>query len=125
MTRRAYLYFALTFLFGIVVGSAGTYYYAWHHGLWHRRPSKERVISHLKRELNLSDTQVQQLNQIMDEAGQKHRQLQGQIDPQFRALHDETNGKIRTLLNPDQLTKFNELVRQSEERRRRAAPPPP
>ena len=125
MTRRAYLYFALTFVFGIVVGGASTYYYAWHHGLWHRRPSKERVVSHLKSELSLSDSQLQQLNQIMDEAEQKHRQLQRQVAPQFQALHDETNGKIRALLNPDQLPKFNELVRQAEERHRRAVPPPP
>lgn len=123
MTRRAYLYFALTFILGVVVGGAGTYYYAWHHGLWHRRYSKERVISHLKSELNLSDSQVQQLSQIMDDAGQRHRQLQQQINPQFQALHEDTNGKIRAILNPEQLTRFNTLVREAEERRRRLAPP--
>jgi len=123
MTRRAYLYFTLTFLLGIVVGGAGTYYYAWHNGLWHRRFSKERVVSHLKSELRLSDSQVQQLGQIMDEADQKHRQLQQQVNPQFQALHDETNDKIRTILTPDQLTRFNELVREAEERRKRVGPP--
>lgn len=123
MTRRAYLYFTFTFILGVVVGGAGTYYYAWHNGLWHRRYSKERVISHLKSELTLSDSQVQQLGQIMDEAGQKHRQLQQQINPQFQALHEETNGKIRAILTPGQLTKFNELVHQAEERRRRLASP--
>jgi Spy/CpxP family protein refolding chaperone len=118
MTRRAYIYFALTFLLGVIVGGVGVFYYTWHTGHWHRGFSRERVVRHLKRELNLTDAQVQQLNQIMDDAGAKHRQLQQQVEPQFQALHEETQNRIRQILNPDQLQKFNEIVRQREERAR-------
>ncbi len=119
MTRRAYIYFALTFLLGIVVGGAGVFYYVWHTGGWRRPPSKERVVRHLKHELNLSDAQVQQLGQIMDDSGRKHEQLRQQLEPQFQALHNETRDRIRQILNPDQLQKFNELVRQHEARARK------
>jgi Spy/CpxP family protein refolding chaperone len=123
MTRRAYLYFALTFLLGVIVGGVGVFYYTWHTGHWHRGFSRERVVRHLKRELNLTDAQVQQLNQIMDDAGAKHRQLQQQVEPQFQALHEETQNRIRQILNPDQLQKFNEIVRQREERARQHTGP--
>ena len=106
MTRRAYLYFTLTFLFGVVVGGAGTYYYAWHAGLWHRRFSKEGMVTHLTNELHLSDQQVQQLHQIIDDADKRHQQLQSQV-------------------NADQAAKFDELERQAAERRRRRGPPAP
>ena len=118
MTRRAYIYFALTFLLGVIVGGVGVFYYTWHTGHWHRGFSRERVVRHLKRELNLTDAQVQQLNQIMDDAGAKHRQLQQQVEPQFQVLHEDTQNRIRQILNPDQLQKFNEMVRQREERAR-------
>ena len=117
MTRRAYIYFSLTFLLGIVVGGVGVFYYVWHTGQWHRAPSRERIVGHLKRELNLSDAQVQQIGQIMDEAAKKHQLLQQQVEPQFQALHKETRDRIRQILNPDQLQKFNELVRRHEEER--------
>jgi Spy/CpxP family protein refolding chaperone len=123
MTRRAYIYFALTFLLGVIVGGVGVFYYTWHTGHWHRGFSRERVVRHLKRELNLTDAQVQQLNQIMDDAGAKHRQLQQQVEPQFQALHEETQNRIRQILNPDQLQKFNEIVRQREERARQHTGP--
>ena len=118
MTRRVYLYFALTCLLGVIIGAAGTYYFAWYSGRWHRGFNKERIVRHLTRELNLSPTQVQQVNQIMDEERQKFGAMQKQIDPQFRAIREDTRNHIRQILTPEQLPKFNELVRRVDERRK-------
>ena len=119
MTRRAYIYFIAIFLLGIVVGSAGALFYAWNTGAWHGRPSRERIVRRLTRELNLTAAQVEQLNQIMDESDKKMDDLRSQVRPQFDAIRDEGHQRIRAILNPEQLKKFDDMLRRREERRRR------
>ena len=123
MKGRVYLYFVVTFVLGIIIGGAGMFYYGWHTGRWRRGFSRERVVSHLRQELNLSSTQVQQLTQIIDDSSHKYHQLRGQVDPQFQALRDDTDNRIRQILTPAQLDKFNDLVRQHQERARRRRGP--
>lgn len=126
MTRRVYLYFTVTFVLGVVLGGVGAYYFLWSSGrIAHRGFNKDRVLTHLKAELNLSATQVQQISQILDDGAQKIKDIQKQMDPQIQALHEENRNRIRKVLNPDQVKKFDELVRQIDERHRRRAASPP
>ncbi len=126
MTRQVYLYFVGTIILGAVLGGAGAYYFLWDTGrLQHPiTPNQERV-AHLKKALNLSDAQTQQVGQIFDESSQKMRDLQKQIDPQFQAIHQETRARIRQILNPDQVKKFDEFTRAIDERHKRQGSPPP
>jgi Spy/CpxP family protein refolding chaperone len=124
MTRRAYVYFILTFVLGILVGGAGVLFYGWYSGHWPHRPDRQRLVRHLTRELNLNETQVNQLTQIMDETSKKFDDLRKQLDPQFDAVRKESQDRVRQILTPEQLAKFNEMVRRFEERRRRRGPPP-
>jgi hypothetical protein len=119
MTRRAYLYFALIFLFGIIVGAAGMYYYAWHTGHWRRSFDRERAVAHLRHDLGLSDAQLNQVRQILDDSDKRYTDLQKQVEPQFHALHEQTRDRIRQILSPEQLGKFNEIVRRNDEARKR------
>ncbi len=121
MSRRAYLYFALTFLLGVIVGGTCVYYYAWSTGHWHRPFNRRSFISRLKTELNLSDTQVSQLEQIMDGSTQKFENAQQQVDSQLNAIRQETRDRIRQILSPEQTQKFDVLVRRWDERRKRLA----
>jgi Spy/CpxP family protein refolding chaperone len=127
MTRRVYIYFVATIVLGAVLGGVSTYYFLWttgrvqHHGGF----NKDRAVAHLKKDLNLSDAQAQQVGQIFDEASKKVRDLQEQIDPQFQAIHLETRAHIRQILNPDQAKKFDEFVRQIDARHKRDGSPPP
>jgi len=121
--RRAYLYFVITFLLGMVAGGAGTFFYGWYGGHWRREFSRRHVMQNLKKELNLSEAQVQQLNQIVDEAAKKSEELHRQTDPQFRALREEARARTRQILTPEQAARFNALVRKWDERRNR--PPGP
>lgn len=123
MTRRAYLYFVLTFLLGVIVGGSSVYFYGWHSGRWHRPFNRGRVVRYLTRHLNLSDAQVQQLNQIMDESATKYKNLEKQVAPQFDALREDRRNRVRQILRPEQLTKFNELVRQRDERMKKQRSP--
>ena len=126
MTRRVYLYFTLTFVLGIILGSGGEYYFMWSTGrMSHRGFNKDRAVAHFKKELNLSADQVQQISGIFDDTSQKVRELQKQTEPQFQALHQDTRGRIRQILNPDQVTKFDALMTQVDERHKRHPGPPP
>ena len=122
MSRRAYLYFALTFLLGVIVGGTCVYYYAWSTGHWHRPFNRRSFISRLKAELNLSDTQVPQLEQIIDGSTKKFESAQQQADSQLNAIRQETRNRIRQILSPQQTQEFDELVRRWDERRKRLAP---
>ena len=118
MTRRAYIYFLLTFLLGIIVGGSGVFYYGWYSGQWHHEFDRQRVIDRMKHELNLDDSQVQKLTQILQESGKKRRELEQKNQPEFDALRKETRDQVRQILNPDQLVKFNEHVRRADEKRK-------
>jgi hypothetical protein len=121
MSRRAYIYFALTFLLGVIVGGASIYYYAWSTGHWHRPFNRQSFVQHVKSELNLSDTQVPQLEQILEGSTGKFGATQQQCDAQLNSIRQETRNQIRQILTPEQSQKFDELVRRWDERRRRAS----
>ena len=127
MTRRAYLYFTLTIILGAVLGGAGVYYFLWHTGrLQHPGFNKVHAEARLKKRLNLSAPQLQQIDKIFDASARKLSDLQKQVDPQFEAIRRETRAQIRQVLDADQGKKFDEFVREIDERRkRRGIPPPP
>jgi Spy/CpxP family protein refolding chaperone len=58
------------------------------------------------------------VDQIVDEESKKFGALQKQIEPQFQAVREDTRNRIRQILTPEQLSKFNELARRVDERRK-------
>lgn len=128
MTRKAYLYFVLTFLCGVIAGSAGLFVYAWHSGHWVRRsghPDPQRIVRRLTQELDLTPDQTQHLTEIINDSFQKHRALDQQVGEEYRALRNETRGRIRKILNPAQQAKFDELAHRFEQKRLSGPPGPP
>ena len=127
MTRRVYIYFILTFLLGAILGGAGTFFFTWYTGHWHMRFDRQRIVDHMRRELNLSDSQVQQLREVMDETDAKFKELRKQTAPTFATVRHEMHDRIRRILTPEQAAKFDEIVRRHEARERRGGmrPPPP
>jgi len=123
VTRRAYVYFVLTFLLGIILGGSGVFYYGWYSGRWKHDFDLNRVVDRMKKDLSLDDSQVTQLRQILQESGRKRKDLQQKNHPQFEALHEATRNEIRKILNPDQLAKFNEHVRRSDEKMKQQKSP--
>lgn len=119
MSRRAYLYFMLTFLVGIVVGGAGVYTYGWYTGQWHRKFSRHHVVEFLQRKLDLSANQTQQLQQIVREMQEKQQEVQQQVEPQFQAVREDARARTRAILNSQQLQKFNEMVKRWDEWRKK------
>jgi hypothetical protein len=119
MTRRAYLYFVVTFLLGAIVGATAIFYYGWRTGLWHRPFNRQVFINHVKRELSLSSSQVDQLQQIVDETGRKVADARQQNEAQLDAIRKESRGRIRQILSPEQIQKFDEITQRMDARRLR------
>jgi Spy/CpxP family protein refolding chaperone len=118
MTRKVYFYFALTFLLGVIIGGCGVFFFTWYSGPRPLRFDRARIVRRLKRELNLSDSQTQQVTQIIDEAARKHQELESQTTPQYEAIREEARNKIRQILDPEQRVKFDDMIRRFEQRRR-------
>ncbi len=114
MTRRAYLYFVVTFITGIAVGGAGVYYSAWRAGFWHHPWNENAAIHRMTRRLDLAPPQVQELRAIMDNTVKQWNQIQDQMKPQLDALHKQTDDRIRQILNTGQQKKFDALVLEHE-----------
>jgi len=121
MSRRAYLYFALTFLLGVIVGGTCVYYYAWSTGHWHRSFNRQSFVSRLTAQLSLSPAQVSQLEQILDGSTQRFKSAQQQAGSELNAIREDTRNRIRQILSPEQAQRFDELVRRWDERRRRSS----
>jgi hypothetical protein len=123
ITRRAYLYFVLTFVLGIVVGGGGLFFYALETGAWHRPYSRERVVKGLIRDVGLSPAQTTQLQIILEESGKQRHIVEDQMNRQFDELREQARNRIRQMLNPEQLIKFNEIAHRHDEERRRMKRP--
>ena len=123
-TRRAYIYFALTFLLGILAGGAGVFFYGWHMGPPSGPARRERILRHMTRELSLNDNQAQQIRSILEETGGKIEALRKQHRPEFDAILTDSHDRIRKVLTPDQATKFDEMVKRFKERHEKHGPPP-
>jgi hypothetical protein len=67
------------------------------------------VLSKLKRELKLTDTQLREIEPILYEGIEKNLQLRRQIAPEIRANTDKYAGKIRASLTSAQQSKFDQL----------------
>ncbi|MGH9406573.1 MAG: hypothetical protein ACRD3D_12155 [Terriglobia bacterium] len=119
MKRRAYLYFVITFVIGIIVGGFAVYTYAWNSGRWRRRWNEEKALHNVQRQLGLSALQVAELKSIWEQTGKAVHALQAQSRPQIEAVRRQTEERIRGILTPVQITKYDEMLRQ-----RRRAPPP-
>lgn len=122
MTRRVYLYFLLTFLLGIIAGGAGMYHYAWHTGHWHNDFDPKQGVKRMAGDLKLDDSQVQKATVIFEDYARKRKEIDQKNAPEFDALRQQTRDRIRQILSPDQLTKFNEHVRKTDERMRKQRP---
>jgi len=112
----------VTFVLGVVVGGCGVFFYAWYSGHWHRQFERQRVVRRLTRELRLSDPQVHQVDQILADTAKSYSELHKQVYPQFDAIRGQARDRIRQILAPEQVARFNEMVRQADERRRQHPP---
>jgi DNA anti-recombination protein RmuC len=71
----------------------------------------QKIMDTMTRELKLDTEQKKLLKEIFDESRMKYRALSKQFRPQYEAIRNESDDKIRQMLRPEQKTRFEELLR--------------
>lgn len=76
----------------------------------------DMIVRRLSWELKLDGPQRQQVRAIVDDAQAEMKAVRQQIRPQMAQVFENSEGKIRLLLRPDQQTKFDRLAAESRQR---------
>jgi len=82
-------------------------------------------VDQLAKDLSLDDSQKEKLRSIFAESREKYRKLQLSIGPQFRAIREETNQSIRSILTEDQRVRFDQVISDAGRRHRPRGDRPP
>jgi len=124
-TRIAALYMAVVFVAGGLFGFVA-------HGVYKEKSARaaapsspqqfrERYVAKLKQDLGLTPEQLTQVTAILDQTGQRFRDLRQRMDPEFDTIRQQQRGKIMSLLNEEQQGKYRQILaewqKQHEKRR--------
>jgi hypothetical protein len=129
----AALYLLLVFVSGVLVGGFGYRLYTMSSvraGPPERRSPEDyrkKYVSELRSRLKLDDDQVRQLEIIMDDTGQRFRELRERTEPQVKAIEKEQKAiqeqhrdKVQAMLRPDQTAEYQKMLVEREKRRSRS-----
>jgi hypothetical protein len=126
MTRKIILYFLLVFASGAVVGALGYRTYNPPVARSINAPPgdwRKQYMDESKARLNLTDAQVLQLSAILDDTFAQFSQARERENQEMRRIRDEHITKIRMMLTPEQLPKYEKLHAEREARAKQQAPP--
>jgi septal ring factor EnvC (AmiA/AmiB activator) len=75
----------------------------------------------IRRELQLTEDQTKAVREVLDETRNEYRTLSNELRPRFEEPRQKARSRIRSLLRPEQQTKFDELVVRDQDRSSRSA----
>ena len=84
-----------------------------------RSGSGQRDVNKVHDFLGLDQAQRQRVNSILDEGRTEVGKLRAESRPKVEAIEEQTQARIREVLNPDQLKRYEEFRRNVRERRNR------
>ena len=127
-TRIAALCLALVFVAGALFGFVA-------HSLYSERSARasnpkeyrERYITKLQKDLSLTQDQVNQATAILDQTGERFREIRERMDPEFDTIRQDQRQRIMAALTPEQQPKYQQIVdewRRQHERHGHTIPPP-
>lgn len=118
--RKAHLIVVTAFILGIAVGASGQYLLSYQ-SLPRPAFTPADVADELTRVLNLDQPQRSQVIQILSDCQKQNQDLKEQTRPQFQAIRESGRNRIRALLSPEQLTLFNQWIRDLDAKREKRA----
>jgi Spy/CpxP family protein refolding chaperone len=122
MNRRAFLAVAGIFLAGALLGGVTTHVaeqsVLGENTRTRRGPS--HVVEELTQQIGLTPEQQVQVTQILEETRKRYDEIYKPILPLVDQARQDGRARIRSVLTPEQLPKFEEYLRQLDERRKNA-----
>lgn len=81
------------------------------------RNGTEVLIRRMNEKVGLSSDQQEQIKKILDETNDKYREIRKDLEPRikdfepkFNGVRQESRDRIRALLTPEQLPKYEQMV---------------
>lgn len=88
------------------------------------RGGPEFLIKRMDEKVGLTSEQQEQIKKILDETSEKYREIRKDVDPilkpfepRFNAVRQESRDRIRALLTPEQLPKYEQMVQEHDRMR--------
>ncbi len=77
----------------------------------------QKRMGRMTKKLNLSDEQQKAVRRIIEEKWQKKWEIKKDKFKKMQDLRQETHGKLKAVLNPDQQGKFEKMCAEKKEKR--------
>ena len=120
--RKAAALVALVFVLGIAFGVVGVLAGRRVLGAGNRRGGGNgqdgQQVSQLTRDLRLTADQERQFQQILADTRDRYNAIRDAMNPQFRQIREQNQGRIRQILTAEQQPLFDQFLRESQNRRR-------
>jgi periplasmic protein CpxP/Spy len=120
-TRKAALWIAAVFMLGIALGGVSGYFFA-HRVLAAPQLSDEakrhQKVAVLTSTLGLTTEQQTQIDAIFSDTSGQFQAVHKASDAQIEVLRQKARDRIRAVLTPEQLPKFEEFLRKMDEERK-------
>lgn len=127
--RKAALWVGTVFLLGAALGGVLGYLFA-HRPVNAANPPlseperRANRVQEFTKELSLTPQQAQLLDSILQQRHAESKTIRDQTDAQLDAVRQKGRAQVRAILTPDQLPKFEELLKRMDEQRKLNGPPP-
>jgi len=122
------VYVTLVFASGAVLGAFGHRLYTVSAVSANTRRNPEefrkRYISEMQTRLSLNQTQLVQLNSILDETRSRFKEAHARMDPELDRIRAEQQKKVRDILQGAQQVEYDRMRQERDERMRREGRPP-
>ena len=118
---KAIISIIVVFLLGSLAGALVTHEIYQHRieSFMRGEPKRELIVRRLSHELNLDAAQLSQLRVIVKETYAGIKNVRKQIRPQIEAILESSQSRVRAILRPDQLEKYEKIIAERKKRRER------
>ena len=122
MKWKASVLVLAVFLLGLLVGGLGVHVMGSHAAPPPPAPmptTSDEVVKQLDAKCSLTSEQEKQIRAIMNDVMSQYRQLYEPIRPQIEEVRQAGRQRMRGVLTPEQLPKFEEYLRHMDEERKK------
>lgn len=116
---KAIISIIVVFLLGSLAGGLVTHEIYQHRieSFIRGEPKRELIVQRLNHELNLDTAQLAQLRVIVKETDAGIKNARKQIRPQIEEILESSQNRVRAILRPDQLEKYEKIITERKKRR--------
>jgi len=116
---KAIISIIVVFLLGLLAGALVTHEIYQHRieSFIRGEPKRELIVQRLTHQLNLDTAQLSQLRGIVEETYAGIKNARKQIRPQIEEILESSQNRVRAILRPDQLEKYEKIIAERKKRR--------